>query len=88
MTALLPDIRSIPRQSRLPRLAGIKVAPVALLLVSSCDRPKATRAPAKALVIPRLAQRWAVAGLPTKYTDNDFLLVTLHCRSTNDIGIS
>src|SRR6516162_4295642 len=55
-------------------------APVALLFGGSCDRPKATRAPTKALVIPRLAPRWAVAELPTKYTDNDFLLVTLHWR--------
>ena len=80
MAGLLPDIRSIPRQSRPPRPVGIKVAPVALLFGGSCDRPKATRAPTKALVIPRLAPRWAVAELPTKYTDNDFLLVTLHWR--------
>src|SRR6516225_2489640 len=29
---------------------------------------------------PPLAPRRAAAELPTNYTDNDFLLVTLHCR--------
>ena len=88
MAGLLPDIRSIPRQSRPPRPVGIKVAPVALLLVSGCKRPKATRAPAQALVIPDLPQggQW----MNCLQIIQTVIFFWSHCiaGSTNDIGIS
>ena len=88
MAGLLPDIRSIPRQSRPPRPAGIKVAPVALWLVNGCDRPKATRAPAKALVIPHLPQ--GGQRLNCLQIIQTMIFFWSHCiaGSTNDIGIS